>query len=125
MRTLIIGVSLVLALGTQAGLALEYGDLSASNFIRACRMIQENRTFNTLPEAFEGGQCLGVILGVDLMAAIQSPRPFCRPETSDIQLVAVVVHYIDQHPEIMHLHFGKLVYDALKEAWPCKALIKP
>jgi hypothetical protein len=36
------------------------------------------------------------------------------------QKIAVVVKYIDEHPEDMHLKFKLLVHEALLKAWPCK-----
>jgi hypothetical protein len=36
------------------------------------------------------------------------------------QTVAVVIKYIEARPERMHEDFGKLAYEALTAAWPCK-----
>jgi hypothetical protein len=48
---------------------------------------------------------------------------FCIPEEVTLgQKVTVVVNYIERHVEDMHLSFGVLAHEALKEAWPgpCK-----
>jgi Rap1a immunity proteins len=36
------------------------------------------------------------------------------------QRVAVVVKYIDEHPEDLHLEFWSLAREALRASWPCK-----
>ena len=127
MRTLIIGVSLVLALSQAA--PAEGEDLNSANAIMpGCRFFLEEPRQEPRPnitpfqEGFKEGECLGFILGVDAGARLAAtPKPWCIPEAaSNGQIVRVVVNYIDRHPEEMHRHFAVLAFDALLQAWPCK-----
>jgi hypothetical protein len=45
----------------------------------------------------------------------------CIPKAATMgQRVAVVVKYIDEHPEDLHLEFWSLAREALRASWPCK-----
>ena len=37
-----------------------------------------------------------------------------------MQVIRVIVAYIDKRPERMHEDFALLTLEALKNAWPCK-----
>jgi hypothetical protein len=48
-------------------------------------------------------------------------QPLCIPKGVTMgQQIAVVVKFVDEHPEDMHLDFIFLAYEALLKAWPCK-----
>jgi hypothetical protein len=64
------------------------------------------------------GYCLGIVEA--LMWANPDYR-VCRPPAVPVgQGVRVVVRYLDQHPERLHLNFKDLAVEAFREAWPCK-----
>lgn len=76
--------------------------------------------------------CLGVVHGVRYMmymwqvAATQEKRPQehdmhgCVPtEVSNEQAIRVVIKYLTDHPEELHLHDVILANAALKDAFPC------
>jgi hypothetical protein len=45
----------------------------------------------------------------------------CIPKSVTMgQMIAVVVKYVDEHPEDMHSEFLFLAHEALLTAWPCK-----
>ena len=65
------------------------------------------------------------ITGLDVVTLMNlapaNDPPFCVPNDVTLgQRVAVVVKYIDEHPEDMHLEFFLLASEALRAAWPCK-----
>ena len=115
MRTLIIGVSLVLAL-TQAALAEESLE-SAYTTPSACkRFMREAALTDNSGLAFLEGKCVGTIDGIG-----EAADDVCVPgKVTTGQMVLVVIKYIDERPQRLHERFSKLAYEALKAAWPCK-----
>jgi hypothetical protein len=126
MRTLIVCVSLVLAL-SQAAPAAEADDLySGNNIMPGCRAFPDPTLMSQAPMlGFKAGLCVGYIRGLDFAGGIlragSGPVPFCVPEKAAVgQMVRVVVNYADRHPEQMHEPFAVLVALALAGAWPCQ-----
>ncbi len=75
------------------------------------------------------GICLGFIEGYRQLAPMLPPsanlKLLCLPaEVSNGQIVKVVVKYLDQHPEKLHLPAAQLIYNATNEAFPCPAETK-
>jgi Rap1a immunity proteins len=88
----------------------------------------------------EEGECIGVVKGLTAAALAQGvdlamrqvkgiyrksdPSPlFCIPlNTTNGEVVRVVIKYIDQHPpeNTKGSEFALLALRALQEAWPCK-----
>ena len=69
-------------------------------------------------QMWEQGRCAGFIEGLSYGVG---GRDFCPPnEVTARQAVAVVIKYIEARPQRMHEDFGKLAYEALTAAWPCK-----
>jgi hypothetical protein len=68
------------------------------------------------------GQCGGII--DTLMFAGSSFPPvirFCPPKgVTRNQTTAVVLKYLEAHPERLHMDFKMLASEALHEAWPCR-----
>ena len=136
MRTFIIGASLALAL-TQVGLAWGADD-NITALVRGCHVYLGDLED---PHArLEEGECIGVVKGLTAAALAQGvdlamrqvkgiyrksdPSPlFCIPlNTTNGQVVGVVIKYIDQHPpeNTKGSEFALLALRALQEAWPCK-----
>jgi hypothetical protein len=68
------------------------------------------------------GYCGGVI---DTFVWVGSSLPpdsrFCPPKSvTETQAEAVVLKYLDAHPEQLHMNFKWLVIEALRGAWPCR-----
>ena len=68
--------------------------------------------------------CLGFIAGV--IHAINSNSQFqktsnkyCGPNVPIIQSKAIVVKYLNDHPEKLHLDSYFLILDAIQKAFPC------
>ena len=136
MRTFIIGASLALAL-TQVGLAWGADD-NITALVRGCHVYLGDLED---PHArLEEGECIGVVKGLTAAALAQGldlamrqvkgiyrksdPSPlFCIPlNTTNGQVVGVVIKYIDQHPpeNPKGSDFALLALRALQDAWPCK-----
>ena len=65
-------------------------------------------------------QCAGIITAALAMAKIGEITTSCPPTgVTHKQAQRVVVHYLDQHPERLHLPLSELASEALSKAWPC------
>ena len=63
------------------------------------------------------GYCLGFVAGVYAATS----EPFCNPPSvKDRELRSLVVKYMTDHPEKLHLGQAELVVEAYKAAFPCK-----
>jgi hypothetical protein len=72
------------------------------------------------------GMCVGFINGYQQLAVMMPPsakiKLACWPDgATPTQIAKIVVKYLDQHPEKLHLPAAQLVYDATQEAFPCSA----
>jgi hypothetical protein len=66
---------------------------------------------------FGEGFCLGVVDGA---VATAHNLDFCIPEqTPRIQIVRVVIHYMEEHPEQQHYQLSTLALLALRNSYPC------
>ena len=65
-------------------------------------------------------QCAGIITATLAMAKIGEIATSCPPTgVTHKQAQRVVAHYLDQHPERLHLPLSELASEALSKAWPC------
>jgi hypothetical protein len=66
-------------------------------------------------EAWRDGVCVGVIEGVSATSPL-----VCPAENVTLgQEVRVVIKFLQEHPEKLHLRGSKLVQEALAQAFPC------
>ena len=135
MRTIITCASLVLPL--LAGPAWGADD-NITALVRGCHVYLGDWEDSNARR--EEGECIGVIRGLTTAALTQGldlamrqakgiyrksdPSPlFCVPlNTTNGQVVRVVIKYIDEHPpeNTKGSDFALLALLALQEAWPCK-----
>lgn len=97
-------------------------DQNSANFMLPhCREAMTAMASKKVWSAF-GGICLGQINAVMTMAgSLQEPYRFCPPaEGTNAQSVAVVVKFLDGHPEVWQENFTALSVIALRQAWPCR-----
>ena len=67
-------------------------------------------------DVYDIGSCTGFIHG--LMTVPNTI--FCIPvNVSTNQAIRVLVRYLEEHPEVLHLAKGKLALDAFADAFPC------
>ena len=67
------------------------------------------------------GRCAGVIEAlIWIVSSIEGSDRFCPPRPlPPKQAVRVVVPYMEQHPDQLHLDIKVLALRALQQAWPC------
>jgi Rap1a immunity proteins len=69
-------------------------------------------------QMWEQERCAGFIEGLRYGVG---GRDFCPPNgVTTVQLVAVVIKYIEARPQRMQENFGRLAVAAMQAAWPCK-----
>jgi len=74
---------------------------------------------------YQSGHCLGFIEGYLQVAPIPNLPTHCIPAgVTYEQLTKVVVKYLDQHPEKLHLAAVLLISQATHYAFPCSAKMK-
>ena len=72
-------------------------------------------------KAVDSNYCLGYIQGFKEANALTPIPNFCVPDAVTLgQLIKVVVKYMDEHPEELHLLSGLVVREALQKAFPCR-----
>jgi hypothetical protein len=73
------------------------------------------------PPRFWEGQCAGVIdTWLYFGALLPENERFCPPKIiPPSQAQRVVVRWLEKHSEKLHLNFIGLVWEALRESWPC------
>ena len=114
-------VALALAMLPTAAPAKEPYDamktLSAAYILAACK---ESPT----ESKWKQGICIGQIQAFYLLAFSDHLAPkgkYCPPDGVTIdQARLVVIKYIEDRPEQLHLPFFLLAIDALRKAWPCR-----
>jgi hypothetical protein len=80
---------------------------------RGCRYLDLSSDAKT---AFIQGRCAGI---VETPMALSTDA--CVPDKVTIgQAIRVIVKYVNDHPNNMHLDFKVLGEAALKQAWPCQ-----
>ena len=75
---------------------------------------------NPIASSLRLGLCIGVVSAVFTIA--RDERLICMPRVTmpTLQVLRVVVAYIDARPQRLHEPFVTLAYDAVADAWPCR-----
>lgn len=74
---------------------------------------------------YGAGYCFGLIEGYLQATPAKALPTHCVPMGVTVeQLVKVIVKYLDQHPEKLHLTAFLLISQATHEAFPCSAKVK-
>ena len=115
-------LALVLALIGPASAEPSTDHPSANEAMPGCRSLLAK--VRTKPHAEKSANkeeelCIVSLMAADLIAFARGD--VCIPEgVTEGHEIAVVVKYIDEHPEDMHLEFLLLAQEAFLKAWPCK-----
>jgi hypothetical protein len=87
----------------------------------------EAKKEQTKGEYGKAAHCIGYVNGVSITLREwqridkQSAR-VCLPDKATTgEYLKVVLHYLDQHPNKLHMVYGVLILEALKDAYPCSA----
>jgi hypothetical protein len=100
-------------------------ELTGNTLLRHCDILLRGVDSNNYnrEEAVEGGRCIGVVGSISVLSTLPDTplyRRVCYPPSVETgQLVRVVVNWLEDHPEQLHLHFVRLTVDALVDAFPC------
>jgi Rap1a immunity proteins len=113
-------LALLVLSASAAPFAAQDVDTQSGNFMfESCRIAlhsRENREYNEDKiEAWRDGVCEGTINGI----AFSSPYLCPAKEVTKGQELRVVVKYLGDHPEKLHLSGLQLIHDALQQAFPC------
>lgn len=67
------------------------------------------------------GRCVGIVEGLDyLVSRLPADTVSCRPsDVSKLEMVRVIVAYIEMQPQRGSEDFRKLSVEAFRHAWPC------
>jgi hypothetical protein len=90
---------------------------SANYLLPKCKLLLSDKSAGT-----ESGICMGVMLTFKSTGAfLANDVRVCVPEDATLrQMIRVVVKYIEERPEKMHVPFVALALLALRDAWPCR-----
>jgi hypothetical protein len=141
-----VTLAVFLSLGISPLAAKEYPLSSGGSLLSACKKDIARTEGATLSNADKarGLMCAayikGFVEGHDTIAIrlakrqyggkvansnVETFRLFCYPETIAVpQLTRVVIRYLEQHPETLHLHPVLTVTAALREAFPCQLQLR-
>jgi hypothetical protein len=89
-------------------------------FLPICKGFIEDKRGSAI-EYFQQGECLGVVRTLRRLGRQLTP-PFrnCTPsETPNVQVLSVVVVYMENRPQRLHEPFIGLAGEAIAKAWPC------
>ena len=134
----VVGLMVLLMAAPCAEAALDGNHLVDGNdLLDACRdgVRLKERGSKSAREAFNAGDCIGFLRGmIEMHGALESDsgsslRPlFCLPGQlmPIIQIMRIVLHYLETHPERLHLQQRVLVIEAFRDAFPCPpAALRP
>lgn len=115
---LMIALLLVIIFFLTAGNVLGTDFRSGNDLLTICRNFEKETT--SVQEAYETGFCQAYIRGVtDEIPKVSK----CIPSgVTYEQIWRVVIKYLQNHPERLHLYPAFLIREALEKAFPCKQL---
>lgn len=108
-----------LCLAAQVAAGFAFGAVAQENRTSGAELLNECRdlTANSGDRIFSQGYCLGAI---DAAALLHDRYRFCIPGSRPkLQLVRIVVDYVERHPKSQHLQLAVLASLALTDAFPC------
>jgi hypothetical protein len=73
------------------------------------------------PGTFTGGLCAGAVAGIAFVAnSLPSGARSCFPQgLSNLQMVRVLVSFMEANPGRLHDDFRLLTIEAFRQTWPC------
>lgn len=115
--SLIVRGIVVVALAFSCGIALAESDAESANSVTpGCHSLIDGN--NDTDRSIQGF-CLGIVATLEIWGGVG--KFICAPKgVTRLQMIRVVVQYIDNRPARMHERFDLLALEAMKAAWPCK-----
>lgn len=112
---------LIAAISSSFAIAKDIG--SGNHLLNACNtFMSDNKQDMSYSEGLDAGYCVGLVSGIaETIISSDSPTA-CFPKSSVTreQTVRIVVKYLNNHPEQLHLSASSLVMVSFEEAFPCK-----
>jgi hypothetical protein len=109
MKSIITGAMLALMVTTAEA-------QTGNEMYQGCRLLSQHELPKTITDALNTGFCAGLITAIN-----DSHSLVCPPEgTNATQSAAVLMRFMDEHPEIRHEDVYVITVMALRNAWPCK-----
>ncbi|VVO61082.1 hypothetical protein PS862_00821 [Pseudomonas fluorescens] len=101
--------------------------LDGNGLLSSCQTTIKYSEGDKNVSAFDVGQCTGMVDGVEgailvLNDSVTSNMKTCYPVagTTNIQKARIVVKYLQEHPDQLHLPASMLTVIAYMGAFPCK-----
>ncbi len=118
----IVAIAVMVFFATAPVFAVETNRIyRGSDLLRDCQTVKEfgHREFLLGCERY----VVGVLDSYQVATVLLKPsiKAFCLPKggTTD-QMIKVVIKYLENHPEQLHLPAANVIYLALDDAFPCK-----
>lgn len=110
------------------------GNTLLSQCQRAMQLHGKGLNVKNAPEVIDAGVCIGKVIGVfSNMLLIETTKEmhvvvkgkefplvcYSNDSLNQEQLVRVLVKYLEEHSEDLHLHESALMWNAFMESYPC------
>jgi hypothetical protein len=108
-----------IAIGAIAcGANVAHAGFTGNELYDACMHATYNAPTNNLADAYDQGTCSGIVRATAML--LLDNGWMCAPKTStQKQSMMVVVQYMTQYPQSLHLELYHIAGLALAKAWPC------
>jgi hypothetical protein len=94
------------------------GGFTRNDLYDGCAHVAYNAPTNNLTDAYDQGTCSGIVRATAML--LLENGWMCAPNTStQKQSMMVVVQYMTQYPQALHLELHHIAALALARAWPC------
>ena len=103
----------------------EIKPMDGNTLINYCSHMQKSERGDADTNFLKAGMCLGLVGGyTDSMRTTISifslKNNLCIPMNANWgQRIKVVVKYLEEHPEKLHMHYETLITTAMLDAFPC------
>jgi hypothetical protein len=111
-----VQIVLIVIVAFLSSRALAESSSSGNFMLPYCKKLIEGKSYGVWE-----GQCGGLISSLAWVGGLLATESrFCPPkDATALQSQRVVVRYLEQYPEFLHLDFRALALTALQRAWPC------
>ncbi|WP_128956012.1 Rap1a/Tai family immunity protein [Bradyrhizobium zhanjiangense] len=95
-------------------------DVSGHDLLLGCPYFL-NGKYRNIDEAVRGATCSALVAGI----AYVWTADICKPQGTTIgQQVRIVLKYLSDNPKELHKIAQEVIFEALKQAWPCENSLK-
>jgi hypothetical protein len=96
-----------------------YAETDGNSLLKRCsNVVLMADGKHTGVDEFEAGYCFGLISATAIMST--KGYGICAPVTATtLQMSKVVIKFLNENPDKLHMHDTFLVLMAMENAWPC------